>query len=210
MSTKEELSEWEKASTFSKIMFFPASPMIDLGMSKTIEIQDLLRIPRAERSEVLLPLLREAYKISEPISIIPKLMVALIRVTFWDVMIIFALTLLDAGFQLIAPLFLQYLLSSLEDGDSAGICYMWAALLSASTMLQVFNRHTYIMFGYRTGMKWKFATTALIHEKLIQMDVNVLQSSGSGTGMMVNMISNDVARFEEFPTVSLLICVLIQ
>jgi hypothetical protein len=54
----------------------------------------------------------------------------------------------------------------------------------------------------RVGWAWKNTTTALIHDKLIGMDANKLQSSGASTGMMVNLISNDVARFEEFAVVS--------
>jgi len=51
------------------------------------------------------------------------------------------------------------------------------------------------------GWNWKNASTALVHLKLLHLDSGVLQSSGSGTGMMVNLISNDVSRFEEFAIV---------
>jgi len=53
----------------------------------------------------------------------------------------------------------------------------------------------------RLGWNWKNASTALVHLKLLHLDSGVLQSSGSGTGMMVNLISNDVSRFEEFAIV---------
>ena len=53
----------------------------------------------------------------------------------------------------------------------------------------------------RVGWNWKNASTALVHLKLLHLDSGVLQSSGSGTGMMVNLISNDVSRFEEFAIV---------
>ena len=96
---------------------------------------------------------------------------------------------------------LSYLLDSLEN-DSDQECYKWAAVLSGIAFVQVVIHHIFVFVAMRTGWNWKNATTALIHENLIQMDVNILQSSGSGTGMMVNMISNDVARFEEFTTVS--------
>ena len=102
----------------------------------------------------------------------------------------------------ISPLLLNYLLESLENEDPDRTCYMYAALLSGVGFIQVIIHHVVFFITMRLGWNWKNVTTALIHEKLIQMDVNVLQSSGSGTGMMVNMISNDVARFEEFPIVS--------
>ena len=129
-------------------------------------------------------------------------MIALFRFSYADLIFVSAFTVIDAACMLITPLLLNYLLKSLEDGDPDSKCYMWAALLSGVAFLQVLCRHTYVFTAMWIGWNWKNATTALIHEKLIKMDVNILQSSGSGTGMMVNLISNDVARFEEFPIVS--------
>ncbi len=128
-------------------------------------------------------------------------MVALMKFCWVDLTIVAVMTVVDAASMLITPFLLSSLLAALEDDDSDSQCYMWAALLTGVAFFQVFNRHSYVFVAMRVGWNWKNATTALIHEKLIQMDVNILQSSGSSTGMMVNMISNDVARFEEFPLV---------
>ena len=198
---EKALSEWEKASIFAKWSFSVANPMLSEGMKKPLEYDQLLRIPQKDFACNMLPLLRETYKTSKAIGFLPRLMVALIRFTFWDVINIFLFTLFEAACMLVTPLLLNYLLDSLENEDSDRECYKWAALLSGIAFLQVVIHHIFVFVAMRTGWNWKNATTALIHEKLIQMDVNILQSSGSSTGMMVNMISNDVARFEEFPTV---------
>ena len=201
-ASKKALSEWENASIFTKWSFSVANPMLSEGQKKTLEFDDLLHIPKRDHAGVMLAPLREAYRTSTSFWFLPRLMIALFKFSIVDMIIVSLFTLLDAAYMLVTPLLLNYLLKSLEDEDSEGRCYMWAALLSGVAFLQVVNRHTYVFIAMRMGWNWKNATTALIHEKLIQMDVNILQSSGSGTGMMVNMISNDVARFEEFPIVS--------
>ena len=101
----------------------------------------------------------------------------------------------------ISPLLLQYLLKALENSSSRE-CYMWAGILSGVGLFQVVIHHALFFISMRMGWVWKNTCTALIHDKLIGMDAIKLQSSGAGTGMMVNLISNDVARFEEFAVVS--------
>jgi hypothetical protein len=65
----------------------------------------------------------------------------------------------------------------------------------------VWVHHTLFFISMRTGWNWKNAATALVHDKLIQLDAAALQNSGTGTGMLINMISNDVQRFEEVTVV---------
>ena len=199
-----EQSEWERGSFLGKWTFSIANPMLKEGEKKALEYDQLLHIPKRDRSEEMLPSFREAYNISKPFWFMPRLMVAQIRWAYVDVIFISVFTVLEAGCMVISPLLLNYLLESLENEDPDRTCYMFAALLSGVGIIQVIIHHVVFFVTMRLGWNWKNVTTALIHEKLIQMDVNILQSSGSGTGMMVNMISNDVARFEEFPVVSLM------
>ena len=206
MKCGQNLSEWEKASTFTKLSFSVANPMLCVGQEKPLEFDQLLLIPRKDRSDEMLPLLREAYKNSKPFWFLPRLMVALMKFRWLDLTYAALMTIADATSMLITPYLLRRLLAALVNDDSDRQCYMWAALLTGVGFFQVLNRHVFVFVTTRVGWNWKNATTALIHDKLIQMDVNILQSSGSGTGMMVNMISNDVARFEEFPIVRLNCC----
>ena len=67
---------------------------------------------------------------------------------------------------------------------------------------QVVSHHIGFLFTYRAGWNWKNSCTALIHDRLFYLNGGTLQGSSTSTGMLVNMISNDVARFEEFAVVS--------
>jgi ATP-binding cassette subfamily C (CFTR/MRP) protein 4 len=195
-----ELSEWEASSFLSKWTFCVANPMLKLGEKRPLQFDDLLHIPKRYSSSLMVATLREAYRTSTAWWFLPRLLIALAKLMYTDVVLMGVYTLLEAGCMVISPLLLRYLLRALQDSSSAE-CYMWAAILSGIGLFQVVLHHALFFLSMRVGWAWKNTTTALIHDKLIGMDANKLQSSGASTGMMVNMISNDVARFEEFAVV---------
>jgi ABC-type multidrug transport system fused ATPase/permease subunit len=193
-------SEWEGASFFGKWTFSFANPMLNAGMTKIIQTEDLLHVPTRYSSSNYAKILREEYKNAKAFGFLPRLMVAMIRMTLVDIVTVSVMALIDSGLMAIQPLFLQYLLEALLlEGDTS--CYKWAAILSGTAIVQMFVRHALFFISMRFGWLWKNAATALIYDKLLSMDVNRLQNSGSSTGVMVNLISNDVARFEEFAPV---------
>lgn len=204
---ESELSEWERASFFSKWTFSVANPMLKQGEKAPLQFENLLHVPQKYNVSKTVVALRAAYAESRPFWFMPRLMVSLIKITYLDVLLIGLYTVLEAGCMVIMPLLLRYLLAALQDKPSSE-CYMWAGILSGVGLFQVSLHHALFFVSMRTGWLWKNTATALIHDKLIKMDVNKLQSSGAGTGMMVNLISNDVARFEEFTIVSRMFCII--
>jgi len=52
----------------------------------------------------------------------------------------------------------------------------------------------------RLGWNWKNATTAMIYKRLFKIKGNSLSSANIDMGTMVNYISNDVSRFDDFST----------
>jgi hypothetical protein len=201
MLTVEPKSEWEEASFYGKWSFSFANTMLNAGQTEILELDRLLRPPKEYRTSHMVAILKDTYRTSKPFWFLPRLMVAMIRMTFVDSFLSAAMSFVDSGCMAIAPLFLQYLLQSLESSSTTE-CFMWAAILSGSAIFQVTVRHALYFIAMRTGWNWKNASTALIYDKLLTMDAGRLQNAGVGTGMMVNLISNDVARFEEFATVS--------
>lgn len=200
---KAELSEWEAGSFFMKWSFSIVNNLLAIGEKEPLQFEHMLRIPKRDSSSVMIGSLKHHYETSTAVWFMPRLIVALIKFTWFDVSLIAIYTVLEAGCMVVSPLLLRYFLAALGDGSSAGECFMWAAILSGVGYMQVFIHAAVFFLSMRTGWNWKNASTALIHDKLIRMDANVLQSSGASTGMLVNMISNDVARFEEFTVVSL-------
>lgn len=196
------LSEWEKASFWSKWTFSVTNPLLKLGEQRPIQFDDLYHIQERFETARTVLLLKNAYKNSKAWWFIPRLMVALFRYMWFESILVGLFTFIEASCMVISPLLLQYLLKALES-SSSDECYMWAGILSGVGLFQVIVHHSLFFISMRMGWTWKNTCTALIHDKLIGMDTIKLQSSGAGTGMMVNLISNDVARFEEFAVVRL-------
>jgi hypothetical protein len=207
LNTEEKRSEWEEASFYGKWSFSFANNMLNAGESEILELDRLLRTPKEYNASRMVEILKQTYRASKPFWFIPRLMVAMIRMTFVDSLLSSTMSFVDSGCMAIAPLFLQYLLQALETSTTTE-CFMWAAILSGTAVVQVLVRHALYFIAMRTGWNWKNASTALIYDKLLTMDAGRLQNAGAGTGMMVNLISNDVARFEEFATVSLFLALL--
>lgn len=201
--SKPILSEWEQSSLWTKWTFSVINPVLKLGEQRPLQFEDLLNIEQRYSSSHMVVELSEAYASSKAWWFFPRLFIALMKSTLTDVILVAIYTLLEGGCMVISPLLLRYFLRALEDSSSSA-CYEWAAILSGVGLFQVILHHVLFMISMRLGWRWKNATTALIHDKLIRMDAIKLQSSGVGTGMMVNLISNDVARFEEVTVVSTL------
>jgi ABC-type multidrug transport system fused ATPase/permease subunit len=98
------------------------------------------------------------------------------------------------------------MLRSLEKGDTAG-SYPWAAIISALGFAQAAVHHVLYFYSMRMGWNWKNACTALIFDALFRLQGTKLKSLK--TGKMVNLISNDVSRFEEFAVVSVFLFIIL-
>jgi hypothetical protein len=203
-STQEdaaEKSEWETSSFLGRWTFSVANPMLKLGEQRPLQFDDLLHIERRYHSSSMVVELKSCYENAKAWWFFPRLLIALLRFRPTEVMLIALYTVAEGACMVISPLLLRFFLRALESGTT-GQCYMWAGILSGIGLIQVIIHHVLFMISMRLGWAWKNATTALIHDKLIRMDAIRLQSSGVGTGLMVNLVSNDVARFEEFTVVS--------
>eukprot|EP01038_Epipyxis_sp_PR26KG_P011896 gene11896-15916_t len=192
------LSEWENSNSFSKWTFSVANPMLNIGSSSVLQYDNLMKIPSRDYSVKQLRLLKYYYKHSKGYFFLPRLLIALLRCSIDHWMIVNLLSLIEAATQIILPIILIYLLRSLSDENATYKQFMWAGIMSGIGILQTIIHHVNFFFSMRMGWNWKTSCTAFIHDRLFSLNSNTLQSSGTGTGKLVNMISNDVARFEEF------------
>lgn len=192
-------SEWDQASWFAKWTFSVANPMLDKGVQKTLVFDDMMKIPDDDYSRKLVQKLEYHYQTSHNFWFIPRLMIALLKTTYDSWLIITFYTIIEGVIRIALPLVLIYLLKALQD-DHANMAYLWAGILSILGLLQTCVHHILFYYSMKVGWNWKNATTALIYSGLYKLNKGVLQNTMSGR--MVNLISNDVARFEEFTVVS--------
>ena len=62
--------------------------------------------------------------------------------------------------------------------------------------LQVLIHHVLFFYSMRVGWNWRSVTQALVFEHLLSLDSSSLENSSKGN--LVNLISNDVDKFERF------------
>jgi ATP-binding cassette subfamily C (CFTR/MRP) protein 4 len=208
------MSEWETASFWSKFTFSVANRMLKKGSTSDLQFDDLVEITKNDFSNVLVEELKIQYKKSTAFYFIPKLFVAFFNTNRQIWILISLFMLLEGIIRILLPVSLIFLLGALNNKSLKTEQYQWAFIISGLSLFQSFVHHIVFYFSMKIGWNWKNACTALIHEKLFELNASTLQSSGNGAGKLVNLISNDVARFEDlsavfFCTYSLLILIYI-
>lgn len=190
-------SDWDEASIFSKYTFSVANKFLKLGISKTIQEDDLMIIPEHDYVIRLLPMLQKQYKQSKKFLFIPRLLVSLIKYDLTSFILIAVYTLIEGATRVLLPLILLYLLQTLHDVNSSdAVNYKWAGIFSAIAIIQTISHHILFYYSMRSGWNWKASATALIYDRLFLLNGNM--KNFYTTGKLVNLISNDVARFEDF------------
>ena len=193
-------SEWDEANFYTKWTYNLINKIINDGATRPLKFDDLMRVPRRDRAKILFPQLYKHYHNSSRCGFIPKLLVALVKVGWDEAIIVNILTLVEGAIRVAMPTLLISLLNALTNDESDAIANQWAAILSGLSILQTVIHSILFLYSWRIGWNWRVATTALIHNTLFHINNSSIQASGSGR--LVNLISNDVSRFEDFTVVS--------
>lgn len=191
---------WDDANFLSKWTFHVANAMLVNGQQKTLAFDDLMEIPNSDRAEFVFDSLKDYYIRSKPIFFIPRLMVALFHMRLVEWLSVLFYTIVEGVIRIALPLLLVFLLDALQKGDDF-LGYRWAGVIAALGLLQAVVHHVLFFISMRIGWNWKTSCTALIYDALFKLEGADMHSVQ--TGKMVNMISNDVSRIEEFAVVRL-------
>lgn len=98
--------------------------------------------------------------------------------------------------RLAQPLILSQILLYYEPHStmSKGEAYLYSSLLVLSSAISMISQHNFMLYQFNMGLKIKVATTALVYRKSLKLSKSALAKTN--IGQMVNLISNDVGRFE--------------
>ncbi|KAL1513416.1 hypothetical protein ABEB36_002835 [Hypothenemus hampei] len=72
--------------------------------------------------------------------------------------------------------------------------YFYAAAIGICSLISQTVQHTFMLQNFHLGMKVRVATSSLIYRKALKLNKSALAETT--IGQMVNLISNDVGRFE--------------
>ena len=95
------------------------------------------------------------------------------------------------------PVLLGYVVRYYTDSTSIEFKYaMWAAIgVCVCSFLNAITYHPYVMECMHIGMRVRVACMTLVYRKALRLSSSAIGKTG--VGHLVNLMSNDVNRFEE-------------
>uniref|UniRef100_A0A3B4GQP1 Multidrug resistance-associated protein 4-like n=1 Tax=Pundamilia nyererei TaxID=303518 RepID=A0A3B4GQP1_9CICH len=193
------------ASFFSRVFLCWLTPLLQLGQKRRLEENDMYSILKEDQSEALGEELqrfwdREVRHATKEL-LKPKLTRVLIKCYGRSyAMLAFIVFVIKETIKVIQPLLLGKIILFFENGDpddqrSLGMAYVYAAAMSISTLGLTILQHLYYYHVLRTGMRIRVAMCHMIYRKALRLSAKSMGQTT--TGQIVNLLSNDVNRFDE-------------
>ncbi|XP_023122968.2 ATP-binding cassette sub-family C member 4-like isoform X2 [Amphiprion ocellaris] len=180
------------------------TPLLHLGPKRRLEESDMYSVLPEDRSETLgMELQRfwdhEVKKATKELEK-PKLTRVLIKCYGKSYALAGLFVFSLEAIKVIQPLLLGKIILYFEndhpdDQRSLYMAYGYAAAMSISTFALAILQHLYFYHVQRTGMKIRVAMCHMIYRKALGL--NCESMGRTTTGQIVNLLSNDVNRFDE-------------
>ncbi|XP_050307150.1 ATP-binding cassette sub-family C member 4-like [Anthonomus grandis grandis] len=198
-------SPWTKANVVSKLFFTWTIPLFYKGSKRKIQMTDLYKTLPSDRSERLGDKLeyywnKQLKRSKEKTLYKPSLLKALVKTFFWDYsvsgLIFLVYHILIRSPQ---PLVLAWFVQQFElDTINQNSMYLWASVLNMMSLFGIFLMHHGNYSALAVGMRVRVAVSSLIYRKI--MKLNKASQGQTATGQVINILSNDVQRFDQVTT----------
>ncbi|XP_023231554.1 multidrug resistance-associated protein 4-like [Centruroides sculpturatus] len=198
MEKGSPVGSYRTAGLFSRMFFCWPLPLLRIGWKKGIEEKDSDRVLPEDRSEYLGNLLQEKWK-KELEKKKPSLLKTLIPIFGRKYLLLFTLPILQECFLLIVQAYLLGIVIDYFDdqtADTETIARLSAAGVCMCLFLYMLCIHSLIFNTQRLDMQLRAACCSLIYRKALRLSHSSI--SKSTIGRMVNLLSNDVDRFDKF------------
>ncbi|XP_067113164.1 ATP-binding cassette sub-family C member 4-like [Osmerus mordax] len=192
------------ANLLSKIFFCWLNPLFKIGYKRRLEEHDMYKVLPEDGSERLGEDLQrhwdqEVQRAAKELRK-PKLTKALIRCYWKSYACIGIYTLVEEIIKVGQPVLLGKLIQYFESYDPNNMAalheaYAYAAGISISTLGLAALHHLYFYHVQRAGMKIRVAMCHVIYRKALCLNSTALGKTT--TGQIVNLLSNDVNKFDE-------------
>ncbi|XP_042110926.1 ATP-binding cassette sub-family C member 4-like isoform X4 [Ovis aries] len=194
----------QKANVCSCLFFWWLNPLFKIGHKRKLEEDDMYSVLPEDRSQHLGEELQgywdQEVSRAQKDAREPSLTKAILKCYGKSYLVLGMLTFLEEGTRVVLPVFLGKMVSYVENydpTDSAALhgAYGCAAGLSACVLVWAVLHHLYFYHMQRVGMRLRVAVCHMIYRKSL-----CLSSSAMGkttTGQIVNLLSNDVNRFDQ-------------
>ncbi|CAG9863640.1 unnamed protein product [Phyllotreta striolata] len=192
----------ETANIISQVFFGFTLPTFRKGLKKELDVDDVYNPLESDKSDYLCQRLEKNWneeldKVKRGIKEKPHLLLAIAK-AFWTEYAIIGLLsgICDLGLRTFQPYMLGGVLDYYTPGSSKSKLeaygYGVAMVLFSFGISLIMNQ--YIVIALHAGMKVRAAVCALVYRKATRLSRTAL--GDTPTGKVVNLLSNDVARFD--------------
>ncbi|KAM9674361.1 LOW QUALITY PROTEIN: ATP-binding cassette sub-family C member 4-like [Dama dama] len=204
VSQEVKTNPLQKANFCSRLFVWWLNPLFKIGHKRKLEPEDMYSVLPEDRSQSLGEELQgywdQEVKRAQKDAQEPSLMKAIIK-CYWKSYLIWGMfTFLEEGTRVVQPILLGKIISYVEsyhlaDSDTLHEAYGYAAGLSACVLLWAILHHLYFFHIQRVGMRLRVAVCHMIYRKTLRL--NSWAMGKTTTGQIVNLLSNDVNRFDQ-------------
>ncbi|XP_008276233.1 ATP-binding cassette sub-family C member 4 [Stegastes partitus] len=192
------------AGLWSKVFFWWLNPLFHTGYKRRLEEDDMYEVLTEDKSDNLGQDLQrywdhEVQKATKEMRK-PRLSRVIIRCYWKRYAVLGFFTLIEEVMKVIQPVFLGQLIRYFETYDPNDMIALYenlgyAAGLSVCTIGLALLHHLYFYHVQRAGMKIRVAMCHMIYKKALCLSTSAMGKTT--TGQIVNLLSNDVNRFDD-------------
>ncbi|XP_037030669.1 multidrug resistance-associated protein 4-like [Bradysia coprophila] len=197
-STERPDNPVEEASFISKCSFWWLKDLFKLGLSRPIEEQDIYKTLKAHESKKLsenfAALWTEEQKKEKPSLF--RVMRKMYAKKIIGIGMFFSFV--DSLSRVIQPQCLGGLVTYFTPSETELIsrndAYLYAAGIVLCSLISITVFHPFILYAFQLGMRIRLTCCSLIYKKALKLTKSV--SIDGLNGQVINLMSNDVARFD--------------
>ncbi|XP_022343366.2 ATP-binding cassette sub-family C member 4-like isoform X1 [Crassostrea virginica] len=188
------------ANPLSKLLFWWMNPIFSTGYKRRLEVDDMYNVTQEDASEELgMKLEREWNKEidrKKKENKSPSLFRCIFRIFGVQYALLGIIVFIEEITKVVQPLLLGQLIRYFtpQPNITQGEAYLYAAGMSLTAIILAIFHHPYFFTVQRIGMQIRVACCSLLFRKALRLSNRALGQTT--TGQIVNLMSNDVNRFD--------------
>lgn len=189
------------ANPVSRLFFCFITPLLRLGFKKPLETSDFYQVLNEDESQLLCEKLEKAWDLqiqtSKEKNTPPRLHNAIFAVFGRKYCLLGIILIFEEFIKLLQPVFMGRLIRYFRFCSTTTVneAHFYAFGFSMCAILLAIWHHPYFYHVQRIGMQIRVAVGGLIYKKILRVSANSLREME--VGKIVNLLSNDVARFDQ-------------
>ncbi|XP_050518318.1 probable multidrug resistance-associated protein lethal(2)03659 isoform X1 [Diabrotica virgifera virgifera] len=196
---EKKLNPKDRSNFISRLFFCYLLPYFVKGYKRELTEDDMYRHRSEHDSSKLGQRLEERWIKHVAKNKNPAFWKVLMGTFFWEIFGQDILVILCEAVRMAQPFIISKLLIVYEKDPKENIneVYLYSGLIVATSFISVVLVHRFCLGLFQIGMKMRIASCSLIYRKALRLSKSALAETT--IGQMVNLLSNDVGRFDTAP-----------